>query len=232
MKPALNLFFKYPEMGKVKTRLSTRLESDFVYRLYWEFIRDTIKTCGMVNADLILTVAPSAGKTTRDHESEFGVKTYLQRGNDLGERMHNSMEDILKSGYNRCILLGSDIPDISADHINKAFDKLKNNDIVLGPCNDGGYYLIGLNREKHHRDIFKEVPWSSSDTLEKTLENIIKLKLRYELLDKKNDIDSLEDLKDFYNRNRENDDLYTMRFLKTVWKSSMGSFDYDFSKSS
>jgi uncharacterized protein len=213
MKPALNLFFKYPEKGRVKTRLSSRLEDDFVYRLYREFIRDIMRTCRMVDADLILTVS-SSGNPPRDYESEFGMRTYLQSGEDLGERMYNSMEKIFLSGYEKCILIGSDIPDISPDQVNKAFDKLSKSDIVIGPSSDGGYYLIGVNREKLHRGIFREVPWSSNEVLERTLKNIGNQGLSYQLLDELNDIDDLEDLKNFYERNREND-YYTVRFLKS-----------------
>jgi glycosyltransferase A (GT-A) superfamily protein (DUF2064 family) len=153
VKPALNLFFKYPEKGKVKTRLSSRLNSDFVVSLYREFIRDIIKTGKKADADLILSISSTSGKSVHDYESEFGARTFLQRGDDLGERMYNSLEDIFLSGYKRSVLIGSDIPGISPPLINKAFDKLNNFDIVLGPVIDGGYYLMVLNREKLHRGI-------------------------------------------------------------------------------
>ncbi len=225
MKPALNLFFKYPEKGKVKTRLSSRLGNDFVYRLYREFIRDMIKTCGMVDADLILTVSSGSGKTAGDFENEFGITSYLQRGKDLGERMYNSMEDIFHSGYEKCILMGSDIPDISADEINKGFDKLKKSDTVLGPGSDGGYYLIGLRREKLHRDIFTGIRWSTGEVLEQTLRNLTKRGVSYQFLDVLNDIDNLEDLKEFYDRNRDRDNCCTIRFLKNRLKEFSGGDD-------
>jgi rSAM/selenodomain-associated transferase 1 len=213
MKQALNLFFKYPEKGKVKTRLSSRLNSDFVVSLYRELIRDIIKTGRMADADLILSISSTSEKTVHDYESEFGARTFLQRGDDLGERMYHSLEDVFLSGYEQCVLIGSDIPDISPPLINKAFDKLSASDIVLGPGSDGGYYLLGLNREKLHRGIFEKIRWSSGNVLDKTLENISKLKLSYRLLDELNDIDDLEDLKEFYRKNRDLDS-YTIRFLK------------------
>jgi rSAM/selenodomain-associated transferase 1 len=212
MKQALNLFFKYPEIGRVKTRLSSKLSNDFVFLLYREFIRDIIKASKMADADLILSISSHSEKTVSDYSNEFGAPAYHQKGDDLGERMYNSLKEIFLAGYEKCVLIGSDIPDISAPLLNKAFDKLTESDIVLGPSSDGGYYLLGFNCEKLHKGVFEEIQWSCSHVLEKTLKNISTLKLNYHLLEELNDIDDLEDLKNFYRRNRGLDS-YTIRFL-------------------
>ncbi len=213
-KSAYILFFKYPEPGKIKTRLAKKLGNSFVMGLYREFIRDLMDTGEKADGDLILAISPAAGQTGEDLEREFTARSYLQRGNDLGERMYNALADVFGSGYSRCVLTGSDIPGISAGLINKAFDKLSGSDIVLGPSSDGGYYLLGVNRDKHRRELFTDVPWSSHRVLEKTLENIRKMKLSCRLVDEMNDIDDLGDLRRFYRSKGKEESSFTIRYLK------------------
>jgi uncharacterized protein len=214
MKSVLNLFFKYPEFNMVKTRLARDLDGTFVFDLYREFIKDIIDTGKKVDAGLILSISSSGGTPPGNYEKEFGIRSIAQSGQDLGERMYNSFNKIFSFAYRRCLLIGSDIPDISAGLLNKAFDKLNNYDIILGPSSDGGYYLIGLNSSSLHREIFKDVRWGTGDVLEKTMENTSKLNLKHYLLDELNDIDSLHDLRLFYDKNKNRDDLLTVKFLK------------------
>ncbi len=213
-KCAYILFFKYPEPGKVKTRLAKKLGENFVLELYREFIRDLMNTGAKARCDLILAVSPAGEQTREDLEREFGTRSYLQRGKDLGERMYNALEDVFRSGYSRSLLTGSDVPGISPGLINTAFDKLSESDIVLGPSSDGGYYLLGVKRGKHRREIFTDIPWSSQEVLKKTLDNIEKLKLSCRLVDEMNDIDNLSDLRQFYRNRKEEKSSFTIRYLK------------------
>ena len=117
--------------------------------------------------------------------------------------MKNAFKKGFEDGYERIILIGSDLPDISSEHIRNGLKALSNNDVVFGPAIDGGYYLIGLSNLKDF--IFNEKPWSQSNLLEVTLNELDQKSISYSLLRPLNDIDTFEDLvaSDFYNSNEK-----------------------------
>mgnify|MGYP000025680380 FL=1 len=98
----------------------------------------------------------------------------------------------LFQNHQSVILIGCDLPDLTSALISNAFDALQSNDVVIGPSCDGGYYLIGLNKETP--DLFKEISWSTEKVLNQTLEKAERLSLKVQLLDRLRDIDTLEDL--------------------------------------
>ena len=93
----------------------------------------------------------------------------------------------------KIILIGSDLPDVSAQIIEKGFEELTINEVVFGPAEDGGYYLVGMT--KKHYSIFENKPWSTSKLLEITLSELKDKEVNYSLLEPLNDIDTIEDLK-------------------------------------
>jgi len=111
---------------------------------------------------------------------------------DLGERMKNAFIKGFEDGYERIVLIGSDLPDITAQHINKGLEALNKTEVVFGPAEDGGYYLVGLS--KMHQSIFNDKPWSTSQLLEKTLKELRENNISCSTLDTLNDIDTYEDL--------------------------------------
>jgi len=128
---------------------------------------------------------------------------------------------MFEKGYERVILIGSDTPHLSNTIINLGFEELKTNDIVLGPSEDGGYYLIGFNKQTFLKNAFEDIEWSSSKVLKQTLQklNTKNVHLTQEL----NDIDTHEDLKDFFEQYHEGyfENSYTIEFLKeskAQWK--------------
>jgi rSAM/selenodomain-associated transferase 1 len=125
----------------------------------------------------------------------------VQQGLDLGERMRNAFKDGFDAGYKKIVLIGSDLPDINATHITKGIEALKSCEVVFGPAEDGGYYLVGLS--KMNEAIFKDKPWSQSHLLHETLQELQKLNVSFRTLDSLNDIDTYEDLivSDFYKSN-------------------------------
>jgi len=121
------------------------------------------------------------------------IPKLVQKGASLGEKMQNSFEKGFNDGFEKIILIGSDLPDLSAEIIEQGFDALENNDVVFGPAEDGGYYLVGM--KKLQKFIFEEKPWSEPNLLKTTLEELGKQDTSFSLLETLNDIDTFEDLK-------------------------------------
>ena len=111
---------------------------------------------------------------------------------DLGVRLERAFKEAFQSGTNRVVIVGSDCPGLTAEILQKAFDGLADQDLVLGPARDGGYYLIGLSRLLS--PLFVNIPWGTEEVFNKTLEIANKLGLKPLLLEPLDDIDRPEDL--------------------------------------
>ena len=119
-------------------------------------------------------------------------KKFTQEGEGLGERMKNAFNQGFIDNYKRVILIGSDLPDITAEVMNKGLESLKSKEVVFGPAEDGGYYLVGLS--KMVDSIFDDKTWSTENLLEVTLNELKEQSVSYTLLQEMNDIDTVEDL--------------------------------------
>ena len=137
------MFIKYPERGAVKTRLASVPGDDLTYELYQCFLADISSMVRNVKAEKIIVYS---GRESISFPDFPGIQCLRQRGNDIGQRMHNAFVDVFSHGFERCILMGSDSPDLPAVLVNDAFNKLDLADVVLGPSVDGEYYLIGCKR--------------------------------------------------------------------------------------
>ena len=117
--------------------------------------------------------------------------------------MKNAFKKGFEDGYEHIVLIGSDLPDITANHINQGLEALKQNQMTFGPAEDGGYYLIGLS--KMHNFVFDNKPWSETNLLEETLSELKENGVTFTTLDILNDIDTYEDLiaSKFYQSNIE-----------------------------
>ena len=111
----------------------------------------------------------------------------------LGKRMREAFKEVFNSGYKKAALVGADIPDLSAETVLNAFDILSEKDLVFGPAKDGGYYLVGMNRMI--REIFENVPWSSDQTLSRSLQEAKKCGHNSGFTETLSDIDTIEDVK-------------------------------------
>ncbi len=148
------------------------------------------------------------------------VMLFPQQGADLGQRLSNIFERLCREGYDQVNIINSDSPDMPRSLISKAMalQKRPQTDLVLGPCCDGGYYLVGLKRPVP--ELFEDIPWSTDKVLEKTLERAGALGLAVSLLDRWCDIDTYRDLQQFLVRNelRTDDDRgpgwRTLRYLR------------------
>jgi rSAM/selenodomain-associated transferase 1 len=198
----LLLFIKYPTIGEFKKRLLRDLDMDFVTVLYKHFVSDLLSTIEKLDIELRICFYPPDSE--RKIISWLGKRyCYIpQKGDNLGERMKNSFNRAFKEGYSRVVLIGSDIPDLPIDFIKKSFNSLQLNDIVIGPSNDGGYYLIGFNKESFNPLIFQDIKWSTENVFKDTIQILKKSKSTIHVLQEWYDIDTIDDLHELYHRNQ------------------------------
>ena len=190
------VFVKNIKLGKVKTRLAKTIGNQGAFEVYSELVKVTEKATKNLAADVRIYFSDAVIETKWQDD----YKT-VQEGHDLGSRMKNAFKKGFDDGYQRIVLIGSDLPDITEKHINKGLRELKETEVVFGPAEDGGYYLIGLS--KSHLFIFDDKPWSQSNLLKETLSELESKNIKFATLVTLNDIDTFEDLKasEFYKSN-------------------------------
>ena len=211
---ALILFFKYPEMGVVKTRLANELGNDFTLELYKCFIADILETSKMIDAEIFIAGAATDSVKNEDFYWEEEYTCFRQKGADIGTRMYNAFREVGGRGYQDLVLIGGDTPDLPAAYIDEAFQRLNEYDMVLGPTVDGGYYLIAFHNEALDHGFFSDIPWSTSRVLNQTLDRAKKTGKTYFLLPTLRDIDEVDDLRRFYERHKmKKEKSHTMEFL-------------------
>jgi len=195
MRPILLYFVKYPEPGRVKTRLAKTMGTERAAKIYRELAEANLKIISSLSPQpfsIVITFAPP--------EAQKKIKTWLsgpydywpQTGNHLGERLQNAFESAFLRGAQKVVALGSDTLDLEAAHLLEAYEQLESCDVVLGPAEDGGYYLIGSSR--FLPDLYVDIPWSTSAVLDSTLKWIKKQKLTHFLLKPLNDLDDMTSL--------------------------------------
>ncbi len=202
-KKAVIIFSKYPRKGEVKTRLAKTLGNDFATLFYKNCAEHTFaETLKLATKNVTPFLFYSNQKDKQKINSWVNKKftLYSQAGGDLGERMKNAFNSIFSLGIEKVIIIGSDLPDISAKIISDAFDLLDSNDVVIGPAFDGGYYLLGLN--KMVTALFEGISWSSSEVLNSTISKLNSLNLTYHLLPKLLDIDTEADIVNWLNSSK------------------------------
>ena len=187
-KEILIIFIRNPETGKVKTRLAKTIGNDAALQLYKLLLQHTFEVTKTIHCDKIVYYSEEINKTDI---WDISYQKKVQEGNDLGERMCHAFKTVFKSGYEKAVIIGSDMHDLKPSHIEKAFTMMNTNDVVLGPAEDGGYYLLGM--KVLHASVFKGKTWGTATVLSETLEDIKALKIHF--LEILNDIDTYEDLK-------------------------------------
>jgi rSAM/selenodomain-associated transferase 2/rSAM/selenodomain-associated transferase 1 len=204
----LILFTRYPEPGKVKTRLIGAIGETGATALHRRLVLRTLRAarcaCQECDADFELRFDGGTEDAFR-HWLGDQVRFCPQRGNDLGKRMAEAFEESFRSGSNATIIIGSDCPALTSGVLTNAFGKLTETPAVLGPASDGGYYLIGLTRSMP--ELFESIPWGTSSVLHDSLKILDRADIPRTLLLQLEDIDRPEDLAIWYEiiRQEEND---------------------------
>jgi len=192
IKDLLLIFAKAPVAGEVKTRLIPAVSRENAARLHEAFIRDILSATKSIPARRTLACAPTTAHPLFESLKKEGLSCLPQEGAHLGERMKNALSWGFAEGFSRIVMIGSDAPSLPAGFIQAAFDHLGATDLVLGPCCDGGYYLMGLKRAVP--DLFEQMPWGSEQVLTKTLERAEQSGLSCRLLPFWYDVDRPADL--------------------------------------
>lgn len=183
------IFTRNPELGKVKTRLAKTIGNKKALEIYTLLLQKTKEVT--IDLDCDKAVYYSVKIREDDIWNENNYQKHLQKGSDLGIRMQNAFINAFNTGYEKVLIVGSDLFDLTPKHINDAFEKLNTNDVVIGPAEDGGYYLLGM--KKNHPLIFKNKEWGTSSVRKDTLNDLKNTKTA--LLEELNDIDMYDDLK-------------------------------------
>lgn len=193
------LMAKFPAMGEVKTRLAAKVGQEKALSIYKALLENAIDKCRpSQEANYTFGIAVTPENMLTQFKREYpGLDFYSpQSGNDLGERMNNALNQILSNKNNqKAILIGADIPDLNHEIINEALIRLDDNDLVLGPTVDGGYYLVGIKISSPW--LFEDVTWGGADVLATSLMRAKQNGSSCHLLQHLSDLDREEDLKLF-----------------------------------
>ncbi len=187
------LMLKFPEPGKVKTRLAMSIGETDAALLYQEIAEQvfdaTVPRPGGYQRIIFFTPA----SVRKRFAAWLPEETLMpQRGRGLGKRMIFVIEDLFRLGADKAVITGGDILNLDRSIICMAFRLLEKNDIVIGPAEDGGYYLIGM--KSLHPRLFDRMPWGTDRVFRKTVAVAKGLGLSYALLPQLADLDRAEDI--------------------------------------
>ncbi len=215
-KRALIVFAREPRLGKVKTRLARRLTTGTVLDLYKAFIKDVLATVLRVRCDKRFIYYTGCRSSGVSFLKKFSPLFVLRRqyGKDLGERMHQAFVHSYKNGFDKTLILGTDCLSLTQKDIRLAFEKLNDFSCVLGPSQDGGYYLIALRVPQ--KKFFTSIPWGTEEVLQRTLYQAERLTMKTFLLPKKEDIDTIVSLKNFYQTSHRQEKWHSIKVVKKV----------------
>ena len=187
-KNLLIVFTRNPELGKVKTRLAKTVGNATALKIYIFLLERTRDIAVQVSADK--AVYYSVKVRENDIWDANNFQKHQQVGEDLGIRMLHAFKNGFKAGYEKVMIIGSDLYDLTAETIENAFIALKDNEVVIGPAEDGGYYLLGMNSLEEK--VFKNKNWGTETVRKNTLEELKDKKVF--LLGELNDVDVFEDI--------------------------------------
>jgi len=187
-KELLLIFTRNPELGKCKTRLAATIGDVAALQVYKFLLEHTAKTTEGLTAKKVVYYSEEIWKEDVWDNAIFEKK--LQQGIDLGERMYNAFKTGFKDGFEKIIIIGSDLFDITPQDLEMAFGLLDTTDFVIGPAEDGGYYLLGMKIAKP--SLFTDKAWGTGTVLRDTLKNLEDE--NHQLLKTKNDVDVYEDI--------------------------------------
>jgi uncharacterized protein len=188
----LIIFIKNPLFGKVKTRLARDAGNESALEIYNYLLSCTRKIADASDASRYLMYSDYVNFTDEWPNTIYNKQ--VQTGSDLGERMYNAFSAIHKPG-DKTLIIGSDCPFLTPAIINDAYIMLDAHDLVFGPSEDGGYYLLGM--KSIFQELFENIEWSTKKVLEQSIQSIEGKNLRYSLLPVLNDIDTLADWQNY-----------------------------------
>jgi rSAM/selenodomain-associated transferase 1 len=190
---ALAVMTKAPRAGEVKTRLVPPLTHDEAAQLNRSFLRDIAAAISAAATERIARAVavytPPGAEAAYENILPEEFLLIAQRGHNFGDRLIFAAEDLFKGGFASVCLINSDSPTVPAENFSEAVELLQvpGDRIVLGPSDDGGYYLIGL--KKLQREIFERIDWSTERVLDQTLQRAAEIDVEVKLLPVDYDVD-------------------------------------------
>lgn len=185
---ALIIFAKVAIPGKTKTRLAQGIGNDEAMRIYNLLVRYTQIITSKVKAKRYIFYTPHIQKNDGWVDSLFTKK--MQSEGNLGNRMKSAFDQIFRH-HEKAVIIGTDCGELTSLDMEEAFVKLDDSDVVFGPANDGGYYLLGM--KKVIPELFDDMPWSEDHLLSESTSICQKIDISYQLLEEKIDVDYVED---------------------------------------
>ena len=189
-KSLLLIFYRNPELGKVKNRLAATIGDERALAIYILMAAHARNMALAIPVDRVVYYSEFIDR--EDNWLNMDFHKQLQQGNDLGEKMKNAFKESFELGYASVCIIGTDCLELTEDILQQAFESLKQHDTVIGPAADGGYYLLGMN--KFIPEVFDNKEWSTDSVLNNTLKDFKRLKLSYHLLPTLSDVDIESDL--------------------------------------
>ena len=189
-KQALIIFTKNAEPGRVKTRLAATIGVDAAFAVFNRLSNYTAEVAAAVEAGKYVFYSDYIPEVDLWSRELFHKE--IQQGNSLGERMSRALSVAFEKGFQRAVIIGTDCPELDMAILEKAFEVSGEYDVVLGPAEDGGYYLMGTNR--HIPALFENIQWSTANVLRETISICRANNLSYYLLPVLHDVDEEKDL--------------------------------------
>lgn len=189
-KNLLLIFTRNPELGKCKTRLAATIGDEKALDVYTFLLKHTAALTRNVKATKQVWYSETIWENDLWDTRIFDKR--LQQGADLGARMARAFEKGFAEGFERIIIIGSDMYDLTTADIDQAFTTLSTAEVVIGPAEDGGYYLLGMTA--FHETLFADKSWGTETVLKSTLADLQHNKVH--LMETRNDVDLYEDIKD------------------------------------
>ena len=190
-RPLLIVFYRNPVRGAVKTRLAATVGDEKALQIFSKLALHTQDIVAEVAVDKNVCYSESIqeGDVWPDHYQKT-----VQHGADLGERMKDAFARGFRSGYNAICIIGTDCLELTGNIVVEAFESLRHADAVIGPAQDGGYYLLGMR--KLYPEVFRNKAWSTETVCRDTIADFERLGLTFVKLPVLCDVDTEEDLPD------------------------------------
>tara|TARA_R110000796_G_scaffold250788_4_gene380758 strand:- start:128679 stop:129290 length:612 start_codon:yes stop_codon:yes gene_type:complete len=189
-KNLLLIFTRNPELGKCKTRLAKTIGDEKALEIYKFLLNHTVTITKALK--VVKQVYYSETIWENDIWDNEIYQKKIQNGSDLGIRMKNAFKNGFDDGFEKIIVIGSDMYDLNENDIENAFIQLDKSEFVIGPAEDGGYYLLGMKLVEP--SLFKNKKWGTATVLKDTLIDLTHKKVK--LLETRNDVDIYDDIKD------------------------------------
>ena len=197
---------KWPRFGSCKTRLSKDIGKKNALRIHNKMLSHTLSVSNYLKekeiVDISMAITGLGFKSSQRWCNDLGINNFCFQGKGcLGEKMKRQ---IFKSQMNfknnkkkNIIFIGTDLPNLCHMDILRTISKLENNDVILGPSNDGGYWLIAFSQRyisSNNYLPFINIKWSRNDVLKRTIDNLGQQKIKIDFLNTKIDIDTINDI--------------------------------------